>query len=639
MKHLRFKTFLKTITTIFGALMMGYYSVPIILNYPKYSENPVFQLKIDPSTHLQQYMVSGIIVSIAMLIIISILYRDIFKFVKGKYQGNLQKIRQQCFKMPKRMLILFYMVVSFILIMLYFTNGAVSFAVWLKMYIVYVTLFLSVSLFLNMWIEDDLKKIIVLTFKDSTEINFDVKKTKFENSSLLLIMPLTVVIFVIILLYSYSQITSRTGQAGHVYYNNELNNLKITATSQEDLKSQLEDVKKYTKSDFYFIIDDQDNINVSSPNQSLTKFMVTYIKDFSIIDNGRSYDHFDVSKQAYVKTIIINNRLYYYGYVFSVTSNQLIFTYLFIFFIALGSYSILIFLWSRSTAKNIKGISANMLSIANGEKVDLDKKLPITANDEIGELIYAYNKIQDLNKKYIESINQKQEMLVKQGQMVTLGELAGGMAHDINTPISAISTGITMLEKDLTKEQQVEIIKTMRECTDKIIKIVNDLRNQIRNIGAQDNKEFKLIDSIQETLIIVSSKAQEFGCNINVNIDESITLYGEVNKFGQVIMNILVNALQAYGRNPRDNKQIDVKANIVDNNAIIKISDQAGGIPEKIQKTLFKEIMTTKGTEGTGIGMYLAYSIIKGGFNGEITFETEKDKGTTFIITIPINHE
>lgn len=618
--------------------MMGYYSVPIILNYPKYSENPVFQLKIDPSTHLQQYMVSGIVVSLAMFIVISILYRDIFKFVKGKYSGDLQKIRQQCFNIPKRMMILFYVVVSFILVMLYFTNGAVSFAVWLKMYIVYVTLFLSVSLFLNMWIEDDLKKIIVLTFNNAIEINFDVKKTKFENSSLLLIMPLTIVIFVIILLYSYSQITNRTGEAGYVYYNNELNNLKITATSQENLWSQLKDVKKYTKSDYYFVIDDQDKIKVSS-KEELTKFMVTYIKDFSEIDKGRSYDHFDVSKQAYVKTIVIDNRLYYYGYVYSVTSRELILTYLFIFFIALGSYSVLIFLWSRSTAKNIKGISANMLSIANGEKVDLDKKLPITANDEIGELIYAYNKIQDLNKKYIESINQKQEMLVKQGQMVTLGELAGGMAHDINTPISAISTGITMLEKDLTKEQQTEIIKTMRECTDKIIKIVNDLRNQIRNIGAQDNQAFKLIDSINETLIIVNSKAQEFGCHINVNVDENIVLFGERNKFGQVIMNILVNAVQAYGRNPGDNKQIDVIANIVDNNAVIKISDHAGGIPEKIKATLFKEIMTTKGTEGTGIGMYLAYSIIKGGFNGEITFETEDNKGTTFIITVPINHD
>jgi len=639
MRHIRFKTFLKTIITIFSALILGYYSVPTILNYPQYTDDPIFQLKIDPTTHLQQYIASGIIVSLAMLIVISILYRNIFKFVKGKYKGDLQKIRQQCFNIPKRMMILFYVIVSFILVLLYFTNGAVSFAVWLKMYIVYVTLFLSVSLFLNMWIEDDLKKIIILTFDESPEINFDIKKTKFENSSLLLILPLTVVIFVIVLLYSYSQITDRTGQAGYVYYSNQLNNKKIVAESQESLEQQLKVIKKYNQSDFYFIINNNDKVTVSSPEEKLTKFMITYTKDFSKKNNGRSYDHFDVARQAYVKSIKIDDQLYYYGFVYDVTSNKLILTYLFIFFLALGSYSILIFFWSRSTAKNIKDISANMLSIANGEKVDLDKKLPITANDEIGELIYAYNKIQDLNKKYIESINQKQEMLVKQGQMVTLGELAGGMAHDINTPIAAINYGVDVLSKQVTDEKQLEIIRTMKECSLKIITIVNDLRNQIRNLGTNDLTWFKFATIVKESEVLVHNKLVKSGCELVIEVEPDLEIYGERNKLGQVITNMIVNAIQAYEKMPITPKIITVQAWQDGDNAIIRVIDKAGGIPESMREALFKEIMTTKGSEGTGIGMYLAYSVIRSVFKGTLTFETATGQGTTFIMVIPNNKE
>ncbi|MNV50546.1 Sensor protein EvgS precursor [compost metagenome] len=69
--------------------------------------------------------------------------------------------------------------------------------------------------------------------------------------------------------------------------------------------------------------------------------------------------------------------------------------------------------------------------------------------------------------------------------------------------------------------------------------------------------------------------------------------------------------------------------------AMIKITDFAGGIDDSIKPYIFKNILTTKGTIGTGLGLYLAYSVIKGVFGGDITFESEKGLGTTFYITIP----
>ena len=70
--------------------------------------------------------------------------------------------------------------------------------------------------------------------------------------------------------------------------------------------------------------------------------------------------------------------------------------------------------------------------------------------------------------------------------------------------------------------------------------------------------------------------------------------------------------------------------------AIIEVTDYAGGLDESITPFIFKNILTTKGTSGTGLGLYLSYSVIKGNFNGEITFETKKGEGTTFTIAIPL---
>ena len=70
---------------------------------------------------------------------------------------------------------------------------------------------------------------------------------------------------------------------------------------------------------------------------------------------------------------------------------------------------------------------------------------------------------------------------------------------------------------------------------------------------------------------------------------------------------------------------------------IITVKDYGPGLPKKVQDKLFKEMVTTKGKNGTGLGLYMSYSNIKAHFNGNITFETEEGKGTIFNIILPLN--
>ena len=97
---------------------------------------------------------------------------------------------------------------------------------------------------------------------------------------------------------------------------------------------------------------------------------------------------------------------------------------------------------------------------------------------------------------------------------------------------------------------------------------------------------------------------------------------------------MISNSIQAYNGVP--NKEINFIIDKKENDIILSIQDFAGGLPKEVEDKLFKEMITTKGKNGTGLGLFMSYSTIRAHFNGNITFETEQGKGTTFHIIIPI---
>ncbi len=237
------------------------------------------------------------------------------------------------------------------------------------------------------------------------------------------------------------------------------------------------------------------------------------------------------------------------------------------------------------------------------------------------------------HKENVKILREKQEIIVAQSRLATIGELAGGIAHDINTPISTIKTGIQMLSNSFQDEERKMLLNQMQSCANKISDIANTVRNQFRNLGKQETMKFEINKILEDIKVIVHNELKKYNCTLTLNMDEKIEITGEPTKLNQVLTNIIVNAIQVYAGTEGGPVTVNLFKN--SSNIIIEIIDKAGGIKKEILPHLFKNILTTKGDKGTGLGLYLSYSVIKSEFSGDIKVESTEGVGSKFTVILP----
>ena len=188
-----------------------------------------------------------------------------------------------------------------------------------------------------------------------------------------------------------------------------------------------------------------------------------------------------------------------------------------------------------------------------------------------------------------------------------------------------------------------DIAKDMREWLEKINSyteymsdILTAVKGQAVNLSEQNQLDFTIGELFKRVNILMKHELKQavVYLNMSMKIDDNIIISGDVNSLVQVINNMISNAIQSYEGKP--DQQIDLIAWKNDNNKIvISVKDYGPGLPENVKQKLFKEMITTKGKNGTGLGLYMSYSTIKAHFGGDITFESEEGKGTTFNIILP----
>jgi signal transduction histidine kinase len=166
--------------------------------------------------------------------------------------------------------------------------------------------------------------------------------------------------------------------------------------------------------------------------------------------------------------------------------------------------------------------------------------------------------------------------------------------------------------------------------------VITAVRGQAVTLTNNTDEVFTIEELIKRINILIKHelKAALVTLNVSIQTDKDLEMHGNLNSLVQVLMNILSNAIQSYNGKP--DQEIDLTIFKENKKIIITIEDHGCGMPEEVQEKLFNQMVTTKGKNGTGLGMFMSYSNIKAQFDGDIKFTSEENVGTTFNIILPI---
>jgi len=235
-----------------------------------------------------------------------------------------------------------------------------------------------------------------------------------------------------------------------------------------------------------------------------------------------------------------------------------------------------------------------------------------------------------------------QEQLIQSESLAAIGQLVAGIAHELNNPLasasSLIQTDIELIKEQAEKRQVdqallEDLAYSLKELnkTKEIVKSILDLSRQTQTY-LEDVDMNAVID---EALQVLHNQYKSMEVSIEKHYDPNLpTIQGNFSNLGQVLINIVNNALQALP-DGRGKISLSTSCHQDTDSVIVECRDDGSGIPPEVMKDIFKPFFTTKEVgKGTGLGLYVSYEIIKK-HSGEIRVSSEREKGTTFTIVLP----
>jgi two-component system, NtrC family, sensor histidine kinase HupT/HoxJ len=272
-----------------------------------------------------------------------------------------------------------------------------------------------------------------------------------------------------------------------------------------------------------------------------------------------------------------------------------------------------------------------------------------------GMYLYTIVLIKDVTqlKNASDLIQKNAEILMEQERLASLGQLVGGIAHNLKTPIMSISGGVEGLKElideydnsigdsSVNDEDHHAIAEDMREWIEKIkphcaymSDIITTVKGQAAQFNVTGERSFQLDELIKRVDLLMKHELKRYHCDLRISYDvsQSTEINGDINSLVQIMDNLIINSIQAY-EGKTGIIELDIRA--AGSNVEFSLKDYGKGIPPAIQEKLFKEMVTTKGKGGTGLGLYMSSSTIKARFGGSMSFESEPGRGTTFTISIP----
>lgn len=241
-----------------------------------------------------------------------------------------------------------------------------------------------------------------------------------------------------------------------------------------------------------------------------------------------------------------------------------------------------------------------------------------------------------LESIYLNEINQKNAQLMHQSRYAAMGEMLATIAHQLKQPLNALKISNYNIEDYYNEgEDDKEYLKSLIESNfrfiDKMAKTIDDFRNFFK--PEDKGGSFTLNEAVQFSIDLNVTRINFMEVDIKIDIDENLEITGESNIFSQVILNLLNNSLDAFKEKDYiEDKSIYISAIETEKEIKLFFRDNAGGIEEKVIKRLFEPYITTKGEQGTGLGLYITRNILREKFNSEIYIHSEKEMTSCVII-------
>jgi C4-dicarboxylate-specific signal transduction histidine kinase len=272
--------------------------------------------------------------------------------------------------------------------------------------------------------------------------------------------------------------------------------------------------------------------------------------------------------------------------------------------------------------------------------LDFKAKLKQQIEEKTTNLLELNESLEIKVQEKVDELMQKDKLLTAQSKQAVMGEMISMIAHQWRQPLSTITLYISnlkvkkLLGKPVSEEETYKTLDKISDMSIYLSETIDDFKTFF-----QPDKELGEIDIymlLDRAIGFTMPRIKEFQIEIVIKNDEQIMITTYINELVQVILNLLNNSVDALSNINKENKKIIFDVKEVEDKLFIYVNDNANGISDENLSRIFEPYFSTKGSNGTGLGLYMSQMILQKQFSGDIRVETSKE-GSTFVVEISKN--
>jgi signal transduction histidine kinase len=280
---------------------------------------------------------------------------------------------------------------------------------------------------------------------------------------------------------------------------------------------------------------------------------------------------------------------------------------------------------------------------------------PLLINNSLSGFIILFKDFTEI-KKNLQQLQDNQNRMLEQERLAFLGQMIGGLAHNLKTPIMGISgcasaidrlvseciesqgnPNVTLADYQEMHAEAVDWLHKIRESCSYMSDIISAIKGQAANAISSSEIVFTIEELFKRTHLLMRHELQSGNCQLVFENDQTashFTILGDINNLIQVLNNFVTNAIHAMQET--GGGVICLGTHLENEHLDIYVKDEGPGLEPKIRERLFKEMITSKGAGGTGLGLYISNAIIRGKFDGKIWEKDNPTGGAIFGVSIPL---